>query len=178
MLSRLNIRSLTKIVPIVLVFALVATSSLIAQNIPPTPPKIDSVLILKKAHLLELISGGKVVRTYNVALGRGGLAPKQREGDERTPEGHYIIDSRNAHSHYYKALHISYPDENDRKRAAAKGVAPGGAIMIHGITNGLGWIGSFHRIYDWTAGCIAITDSEMDEIWKLVPNDTPVDIKP
>lgn len=178
MQSRLTISAAAMIASIALSFALTANTPLSAQTGTPPTPKIDSILILKKAHLLELISNGKVVRTYKIALGRGGLAPKQREGDERTPEGHYFIDSRNEHSHFYKALHISYPDANDRKRAASMGISPGGAIMIHGITNGLGWIGSSQRLYDWTAGCIALTDSEMDEIWKLVPNSTPVEIKP
>jgi murein L,D-transpeptidase YafK len=133
---------------------------------------------LKKDHLLELMSGGKAVRTYKVALGRGGLAPKEREGDGRTPEGRYIIDSRNANSAYHRALHVSYPNADDRKRAAQLGVSPGGAIMIHGIKNGLGWIGAAHRLYDWTLGCIAVTDSEIEEIWNLVPVGTPVEIRP
>ena len=140
--------------------------------------KADSVLILKKDHLLELFSHGKIIRTYHVALGSGGLAAKQEEGDGRTPEGHYIIDARNEHSHYYKALHVSYPDAHDRQRATAAGVSPGGAIMIHGLPNGMGSIGSAHRLRDWTAGCIAVTDSEIDEIWKLVPTGTPVEIRP
>jgi len=140
--------------------------------------KVDSILILKKNHVLELLAGGKVIRTYKVALGRGGLAPKQREGDARTPEGHYIIDSRNAASHYHKALHISYPNAEDRARAAKLGVPPGGAIMIHGLPGGLGWIGAAHRLYDWTLGCVAVTDAEIDEIWNLVPVGTPVEIRP
>jgi murein L,D-transpeptidase YafK len=140
--------------------------------------KADSILILKKDHLLELLKGGKVIRTYKVALGRGGLAPKEREGDALTPEGDYIIDSRNEHSAFYRALHISYPNEDDRKRAARFGVSPGGAIMIHGIKNGFGWIGEQHRRFDWTAGCIAVTDPEIDEIWNLVPVGTPVKIRP
>jgi len=140
--------------------------------------KADSILILKKDHVLELLSGGKVIRTYKVALGTGGLAPKEREGDGRTPEGHYTIDSRNEHSAYYKALHVSYPNDEDRKRAARLGVSPGGAIMIHGLPTGKGWIGAAHRMYDWTLGCIAVTDEEMDEIWKMVPVGTPVEIRP
>jgi len=142
------------------------------------PQKADSILILKKDHVLELLKDGKVIRTYKVALGRGGLAPKQREGGGRTPEGHYIIDSRNAESHYHKALHVSYPNEEDRKRAAKLGVAPGGAIMIHGLPNGMGWIGAAHRLYDWTLGCIAVTDEEIDEIWAMAPIGTPVEIRP
>jgi murein L,D-transpeptidase YafK len=149
-----------------------------SQSAGKPPEKADSVLILKKDHLLELLANGKVIRTYKVALGRGGLEPKEREGDKRTPEGHYIIDSRNAASHYYKALHISYPDENDRARAAKLGVPPGGAIMIHGLPNGMGWLGSTHRLYDWTLGCVAVTDDEIDEIWNMVPTGTPVEIRP
>jgi len=143
-----------------------------------TTLKADSILILKKDHLLELMAAGKVIRTYHVALGRGGLAPKQREGDELTPEGHFTIDSRSAQSHYHKALHVSYPTADDRARAANMGVSPGGAIMIHGLPNGMGLIGSAHRLYDWTLGCIAVTDEEIDEIWKLVPEGTPVEIRP
>jgi murein L,D-transpeptidase YafK len=128
--------------------------------------------------VLELLAGGKVIRTYKVSLGRGGLSPKEREGDARTPEGHYTIDARNASSHYYKALHISYPSAEDRNRASKQGVSPGGAIMIHGLPNGMGWIGAAHRLYDWTLGCIAVTDQEIDEIWNLVPVGTPVEIRP
>jgi murein L,D-transpeptidase YafK len=156
---------------------LLALCQLPAQGNTPSA-KADSVLILKKDHLLELLSGGKVIRTYHVALGTGGLAPKQKEGDARTPEGHYIIDSRNAQSHYYKALHVSYPNTKDRERAAKMGVAPGGAIMIHGLPNGMGKIGAAHRLYDWTLGCIAVTDAEIDEIWTMVPVGTPLEIRP
>lgn len=153
--------------------------ALAAQQKPaPTAEKADSILILKKDHVLELLKGGKITRTYKVALGTGGLAPKQREGDARTPEGRYVIDSRNEHSGYHRALHISYPSEDDRKRAAKLGVSPGGAIMIHGIKNGFDWIGDKHRLYDWTLGCIAVTDQEIEEIWNLVPIGTPVEIRP
>jgi murein L,D-transpeptidase YafK len=140
--------------------------------------KADSILILKKDHVMELMEGGKVIRTYKVALGSGGLAAKQREGDGRTPEGHYIIDAKYEHSSYHKALHVSYPNAEDRKHAAKLGVPPGGAIMIHGLPNGKGWVGAGHRLYDWTLGCIALTDEEIDEVWKLVPVGTPVEIHP
>ncbi|HWG20944.1 MAG TPA: L,D-transpeptidase family protein [Terracidiphilus sp.] len=140
--------------------------------------KADSILILKKEHVLELLAGGKILRTYKVALGSGGLAPKQREGDGRTPEGRYVIDSRNEHSAYHKALHVSYPNPEDRRRAARLGASPGGEIMIHGLPNGKGWVGPAHRVYDWTLGCVAVTDQEIDEIWNLVPLGTPVEIRP
>jgi murein L,D-transpeptidase YafK len=142
------------------------------------PQKADSILILKKDHLMELIAGGKVIRSYKVALGQGGLAPKVRQGDGRTPEGHYIIDAKYAASQYHKALHISYPNAEDRKRAAKLGVSPGGSILIHGLPNGKGYIGAAHRLYDWTLGCIAVTDEEIDEIWELVAVGTPVEIRP
>ena len=140
--------------------------------------KADSILILKKDHVLELLAGGKVIKTYKVALGRGGLAPKDREGDARTPEGNYVIDARNGDSHYHRALHVSYPNAEDRSRAANLGVSPGGAIMIHGLPNGMGRIGAAHRLYDWTLGCVAVTDDEIDQIWELAPIGTPVEIRP
>lgn len=159
--------------------AVLALSFRSASAQPSAPqPKADSILILKKDHEMELLAGGKVIRTYKIALGRGGLAPKQKEGDARTPEGHYSIDSRNEASHYHRALHISYPSAGDRQRAAKLGVAPGGAIMIHGLPRGLGWLGTSHRMYDWTLGCVAVTDDEIDEIWQLVPIGTPVEIRP
>jgi len=158
-------------------FALLALPSSQGQA-PAAPAKVDSILILKKDHLLELLADGKVVRTYHVALGSGGLAPKQQEGDGRTPEGNYIIDARKADSAYHRALHISYPNAEDKLRAAKMGVSPGGDIMIHGLPNGLGLIGSAHRLRDWTAGCVAVTDAEIDEIWTMVPVGTRVDIRP
>jgi murein L,D-transpeptidase YafK len=153
-------------------------AAFLGAQTPVVPAKADSILILKKDHLLELIAGGKVIRTYHVALGRGGLHPKEKEGDARTPEGHYVIDTRNAQSHYYKALHVSYPDAADRQRAARLGVSPGGEIMIHGLPHGMGFLGSLHRLYDWTLGCVAVTDQEIDEIWTMAPVGTPVEIRP
>jgi murein L,D-transpeptidase YafK len=145
---------------------------------PAAAEKADSILILKKDHVLELLRGGKVIRSYKVALGSGGLAPKEREGDARTPEGRYFIDSRNAASHYHLALHISYPNAEDRKRAAARGVPPGGAVMIHGLPKEYAWVGARHVLWDWTLGCVAVTNEEIEEIWKLVPDGTPVEIRP
>jgi murein L,D-transpeptidase YafK len=154
---------------------LVQTTSSQQQS---APQKADSILILKKDHVMQLLAGGKVIRTYKVALGQGGLLPKEREGDARTPEGHYMIDAKNAASHYHKAMHVSYPNAEDRRRAAKLGVPPGGAIMIHGLPNGKGYIGAAHRLYDWTLGCIAVTDEEIDEIFKLVAVGTAVEIRP
>jgi murein L,D-transpeptidase YafK len=154
--------------------ALCAVGALPAQ---PPPQKADSILVLKKDHVMELLAGGKVIRTYKVALGQGGLAPKERQGDGRTPEGRYTIEAKYV-SQYHKALRISYPNAEDRKRAAKLGVSPGGSILIHGLPNGKGWIGAAHRLYDWTLGCIAVTDEEIDEIFKMVAVGTPVEIRP
>ena len=139
--------------------------------------KADFVLIEKRQHLLTTFRHGVVLHRYRVALGRGGLAAKIREGDRRTPEGRYTIDSRNAASAFHKSLHISYPSPADRARARAAHVNPGGAIMVHGLPNGQGWLGALHREVDWTDGCIAVTDAEIEALWDEVPNGTAVEIR-
>jgi tetratricopeptide (TPR) repeat protein len=138
----------------------------------------DKILIEKKERRLTLISKGKVLKTYKIALGGDPSGPKERQGDNKTPEGIYVIDSRNKDSRYHLSLHISYPNEKDKKRAKQLGVSPGGDIMIHGIKNGLSWVGDLHTEVDWTKGCIAVTDEEIDELDKLVPNGTIVEIRP
>jgi tetratricopeptide (TPR) repeat protein len=138
----------------------------------------DKVLIEKKERRLTLVSKGEVIKTYKIALGGDPVGPKVMQGDNKTPEGVYIIDSRNNNSEYHLSLHISYPNEIDKKRARELGVSPGGDIMIHGIKNGLGWVGASHAELDWTKGCIAVTDKEMEEIYRLVPNGTIVVIMP
>lgn len=138
----------------------------------------DKILIEKKERLLMLISKDKVLKTYKIALGGNPNGPKERQGDNKTPEGTYVIDSRNKDSRYHLSLHISYPNEKDKKRAKKLGVSPGGDIMIHGIKNGFSWVGDFHTEGDWTKGCIAVTDEEIEEIDKLAPNGTIVEIRP
>ena len=138
----------------------------------------DKVLIEKKERRLTLLSKSEVIKTYQIALGGDPVGPKERQGDNKTPEGTYIIDSRNSKSDYHLSLHISYPNEKDKMRAKELGVSPGGDIMIHGIKNGLAWVGGSHADVDWTKGCIAVTDEEMEEIYKLVPNGTIVEIRP
>jgi murein L,D-transpeptidase YafK len=138
----------------------------------------DKILIEKKERRLILISKGEVLKTYMIALGGNPNGPKERQGDNKTPEGTYVIDSRNKDSRYHLSLHISYPNERDKKRAKELGVSPGGNIMIHGIKNGFSSMGDLHTEYDWTKGCIAVTDEEIEEIEKLVPNGTIVEIRP
>jgi len=148
------------------------------QAQPRAKLKADQVVVLKSMRTLTLISHGEVLRKYKVALGGSPAGAKQQQGDHRTPEGHYILDRRNPKSRFYKSIHISYPNEKDRREAAKRGVLPGGDIMIHGLPNGFAWLGATHRETDWTDGCIAVTNSEMDEIWDLVPDGTPIEIKP
>jgi murein L,D-transpeptidase YafK len=121
---------------------------------------------------------GQDGKSYKVALGRNPDGAKEKEGDYKTPEGTYTVDSRNTKSSYHLALHISYPNNQDIQRAKQQGVSPGGNIMIHGIRNGFGWFGKFHRCLDWTKGCIAVTNDEIDEIGRLVTDGTPVEIRP
>ena len=139
---------------------------------------IDRILIEKSARRLMLISQGEVLKTYKIALGGNPIGPKERQGDNKTPEGTYVIDGRNMDSRFHLSLHISYPNERDKKRAKELGVSPGGDIMIHGIKNGFSWVGDAHTGVDWTKGCIAVTDQEIEEIDKLAPNGTIVEIRP
>ncbi|PLX38283.1 MAG: hypothetical protein C0606_08705 [Hyphomicrobiales bacterium] len=144
----------------------------------PEGVRADRIVVEKSARRLTLMHGGTSLKNYRVSLGGAPAGPKERQGDERTPEGSYRIDWRNAASKFHRALHVSYPDAKDRQNARRLGASPGGHIMIHGIANGYGWIGRFHRFYDWTNGCIAVTDAEIEEIWRAVPDGTPIEIVP
>jgi murein L,D-transpeptidase YafK len=149
-----------------------------AQDAANPGARADHVLVLKKERTLQLFSHGKVIHSYKVALGADPVGPKTRQGDHKTPEGDYVLDRRNAHSRFYKAIHVSYPNAQDRASANKKGVAPGGDVFVHGLPNGYAWVGVSHRLKDWTDGCIAVTDEEMDQIWLLVPDGTPIEIRP
>jgi outer membrane protein assembly factor BamD (BamD/ComL family) len=139
---------------------------------------VDRILIEKSARRLMLISQEEVLKTYKIALGGNPIGPKERQGDNKTPEGTYVIDGRNRDSQFHLSLHISYPNERDKNRAKELGVSPGGDIMIHGIKNGSSWIGNTHAEVDWTKGCIAVTNEEIEEIANLAPNGTIVEIRP
>jgi len=138
----------------------------------------DQVIVVKSQRSLTLLSHGKVLRSYKVALGGSPVGAKEQQGDHKTPEGHYLLDRRNAKSRFYKSIHVSYPNEQDRQRASQRGVTAGGDIMIHALPNGFGWLGAAHRARDWTDGCVAVTNAEIDEIWELVPDGTAIDIRP
>lgn len=141
-------------------------------------PRADKVVVVKNEHTLTLLNHGLVIKTYKVALGGNPRGPKTRQGDHKTPEGEYVLDRRNEHSQFYRSMHISYPNADDRARARQLKVSPGGDVMLHGLPNGYGWIGAGHRARDWTDGCIAVTNEEMDEIWRAVPDETPIEIRP
>jgi len=149
-----------------------------AESVPQRGSHVDRVLVLKKERTLELLSRGKVMKVYKVALGGDPVGPKTKQGDHKTPEGVYVLDFRNAHSQFYKSIHISYPSQRDRAVARRKGISPGGDVFVHGLPNGFGAVGAAHRLKDWTDGCIAVTNQEMDEIWQAVPDGTEIEIRP
>jgi murein L,D-transpeptidase YafK len=145
---------------------------------PDSEPKVDRIHVFKSERRMVLLSGEIPVYEYEVALGGSPIGPKRELGDERTPEGEYVIDSRKADSDFHLALHVSYPNADDRLQARDRGVEPGGAIMIHGLPNGFGLIGPAHRLADWTDGCIAVTNEEIEEIWRRVADGVAIDIRP
>lgn len=163
---------------ITLVLALLAR----AQDDHSTPAPMldiaDAIIIKKAARTLTLLKGGTPLKNYSVALGFEPSGHKQQEGDGRTPEGSYSISGRNPRSQFHLSLRISYPNRADRERAAKRGVSAGSDIMIHGLPNGAGAIGAAHLLRDWTAGCIAVTSEEIEEIYASVANGTPVEILP
>jgi murein L,D-transpeptidase YafK len=150
------------------------------QSAPPLSEstRADLVVVKKAARSLELYRGGELLRSYRVSLGRDPHGPKQREGDGRTPEGRYTLNYRKSNSAFHRALHISYPSLADTEAAKTLGASPGGLIMVHGIRNGLGIIGRLHTFMDWTDGCVAVTNREIEEIWRVVPDGTPIVIEP
>jgi murein L,D-transpeptidase YafK len=139
---------------------------------------VDRVVVYKQQRKLVLLSGMREVKCYRIALGGEPVGRKTRQGDHRTPEGVYVLDSRNANSRFHKAFHISYPNAKDREAAQKLGANPGGDIMLHGLPKQYGWLGKAHTLHDWTDGCIAVTNEEMDELWKLISVGTTIEIKP
>jgi len=141
-------------------------------------PKADRIVVYKAQRRLELRRDGQVLRAYHIALGPHPIGPKVERGDGKTPEGTYFIDRRNMASEYHLSLHISYPEKADIKRAAALNVDPGANILIHGEPNILNHEGKARLLKDWTAGCIALHNTDMDEVWRLVDDGVTVEIHP
>jgi len=144
----------------------------------PLTENADRIIIVKSAHTMTLINNGVALRTYKVAIGKGGMGPKVQRGDSHTPEGEYVIDEKKDVTCCFLAMHLSYPNANDVVRAQTLGVDPGDMIEIHGLTKKRAWMGPFHRITDWTDGCIGLSNSQMLELWPYVPVGTPVQIDP
>ena len=142
----------------------------------PSGP-VDHIVVDKSDHWMAVYRRGRLIREFRVALGRGGLAPKERAGDGRVPEGEYFISGHNPASQYHLSLRISYPTAEQSAAAVRRGVSAGGDIMIHGLPNGRGQIGSRHRLADWTDGCIAVTDAEMDWLFRSVPDGARIEIR-
>jgi len=152
----------------------------VASNAAPAAPAIraDTILIVKHEHKLYLLRDNSPLRSYRIALGLSPTGAKEREWDFRTPEGSYIIDFRQAHSRYFKALHISYPSAADRKRSAAQHLRLGGDIFIHGEPNLPTKPDSYYKTRDWTNGCIALSDEDLQDVWDLTAGQTRVEIVP
>lgn len=144
----------------------------------PASARADRILVEKSARRLTLFERGEPLKSYAIALGHAPTGAKHEEGDQRTPEGSYLIDAHKADSDFHRALHVSYPSPSDTLSAEQRGVMPGEDIMIHGLRNGRGWVGAFHRLTDWTAGCIGVTDKQIEEIYRAVPDGTPIEIRP
>ena len=158
----------------VILVALLAPGLLHAGNFPVA----DLVLIEKGARKLHLLQGGEIFKTFEIALGIVPVGDKKEEGDFKTPEGRYRLDLRNPNSDFFLSIRISYPDAVDRREAAAAGVDPGGAIMIHGQPNVPTRSEAYYRTQDWTNGCVAVSNSDMIDIWLMTGDNTPIEIRP
>jgi murein L,D-transpeptidase YafK len=154
------------------------TAASISTSRGTAPAAADSLVLTKSRRELVVYYRGTAVRTYYVALGLNPVGDKERIGDNRTPEGLFFIQGRNPNSRYHLSLRISYPDATHRARAARLGVEPGGDIMIHGLPAEQAAFGAAHRDYDWTNGCIAVTNKEIEELWNVIRDGTPIQIKP
>jgi murein L,D-transpeptidase YafK len=163
------------VLKLLLFFVLVA-SIVAAQS--PQAKKVDRIVVIKSKRTMALESDGHVLKTYKVALGTQPIGAKGRQGDHKTPEGDYFVDAKNPNSQFYMALHLSYPNATDRTQAFRLGVSPGGDVEIHGLGKKYGWIGARHRLTDWTDGCIAVTNEEIEEVFGMVPVGTRVEIRP
>ena len=169
---------ITKLAVLALFTLAVSSMQALSANDPPLPASAiaDKVLVLKGERKLLLIKGNEVLKTYAVSLGGNPVGSKIREGDRKTPEGNYVLDRHNAHSQYHRSIHISYPNAEDVARARKLGVPTGGDLFIHGLPND--FEGPSQQLGDWTDGCIAVTNAEIDEIWRVVADGTPIEIKP
>lgn len=141
-------------------------------------PMADKVVVEKANRKLYLMKNEEAFRAFDIALGVAPIGDKEEEGDNRTPEGRYWLDMRNPHSDFFLSIRISYPNAMDRREARKKGVVPGGQIMIHGQPNAPTYSAAYYRRTDWTNGCIAVSNSDMIDIWLMTPDRVPIEIRP
>jgi murein L,D-transpeptidase YafK len=143
-----------------------------------TIPVADLIVVRKSERRLYLMRHGEVLRSYRVALGLQPEGAKERAGDFRTPEGRYLLTRRNPRSDFFLSIQVSYPNDQDIRRARHQHVDPGGSIMLHGLPNSLRHPPEYYAQSDWTDGCIAVSDSDMVELWMMTQDNTPIDIRP
>lgn len=141
-------------------------------------PTADRVVVEKGDRKLHLVRNGEAIRTFDIALGIRPTGDKKFEGDFRTPEGTYLLDIRNPNSEFFLSIHVSYPNGQDIREARSKGLDPGGAIMIHGQPNTPTRSETYYSTQDWTNGCIAVSNSDMIDIWLMTADNTPIEIRP
>lgn len=163
-----------------LVPALALTFGLFAGRVPAETTEInpDRIVVIKSERKLMLMHGDSILRSMNISLGLMPRGPKQREGDFRTPEGRYVIEAKNADSDFFLSLKVSYPNATDMAQARQLGVDPGGQIMIHGLPNEPSHEDAAYVGMDWTDGCIAVTNSDMVDLWRLTSVAMPIEIRP
>ncbi len=162
---------------ILLIFSALSIFYFFPEKELDTNKKIDKILVLKSQRRLQVFSKGKLIKSYKISLGRVPVGAKHFEGDDKTPEGQYLINDKNPNSGYHLNLGVSYPSKADVQFANSNGKSPGGLIKLHGLKNGMGFIGKFHRFFDWTHGCIALTNPEIEELYHNVEIGTVIEIR-
>jgi murein L,D-transpeptidase YafK len=168
----------SSLTPLILAVAALSGGLAIADVPAVSVEHADRVLVVKSARKLYLMKGDHALREFDVSLGLAPVGPKSRSGDSRTPEGIYYLDGRNVDSDFFLSIHVSYPNDQDKKHAAALGVDPGGQIMIHGLPNELKYDEGHYQGIDWTDGCIALTNADMIDVWLMTSEMTPIEIRP
>lgn len=171
------IRNIKRVLVIILSISLIVYRFYPEEKLKPNT-KIDKIIVYKSDNRMYVYSKGKLQKVYKISIGRNSIGKKEVEGDKKTPEGKYIINDKNPNSSYYKNLGISYPNQDNLSHAKRLGKSAGGEIKIHGLRNYFGCIGKFHRLFNWTLGCIALTNWEMEELYQAVEIGTEIEIKP
>ena len=173
--AKVKMKKSFKYILLLIVFGLIVFYIWPEKKLNPSK-SIDRILVIKHKRKLIVFSNGEELKAYKISLGKKPFGKKEFEGDNKTPEGIYYINDKNPNSKYHLNLGISFPNESDKKHAEKYNRKPGGLIKIHGLREGFGFIGKFHRIFDWTLGCIAVTNKEIEELYQNVPIGTEIEI--